>query len=203
MSHRVVAGKAHGQRVARFSSGLSLLVVLALLLGPGLAANPAAEAALAPPPQEAGGLALVMAPAGSAEQVARLAQAGLVVYGAPLSSAQGEYVLAGAPAEALKRLPADAAVKVLDADMAGGVYYLAYPPQASDQRAGALRWSEYGTVLLDLGDQVLLRTSEAEMIRLADAGAEVVRVTLEPGVVRQGIEAGPEAITPDLGWRRC
>jgi hypothetical protein len=138
-----------------------------------------------------------MAPVSSAEQIAGLAQAGLVVYGAPLSSAQGEYVLAGAPAEALKRLPAEAQVRVLDADMAGGVYYLAYPPPASDQRAGALRWAEYGRVLLDLGDQVLLRTGEAEMIRLADAGADVVLVTLEPAKLGGGVEAWPEAITPD------
>ena len=40
--------------------------------------------------------ALVIAPAGSAEQMHRLAQAGLVVYGTTLSSAQGEYALAGA-----------------------------------------------------------------------------------------------------------
>ena len=88
MSQRLIFRGSRGKRVRGFSSGLSLLIVLALLLGPGLAAKPAAEAALAPNPQEAGALALVMAPAGSVEQLARLAQAGLVVYGATLSSAQ-------------------------------------------------------------------------------------------------------------------
>ncbi len=178
-------------------------MALALLLGPGLSVHRASGAALAPDPQESVPLALVMAPVSSAKQIAGLVRAGLVVYGAPLSSAQGEYVLAGTPAEALKRLPADAAVKVLDADMAGGVYYLAYPPPASDQRAGALRWAEYGTVLLDLGDQVLLRTGEAEMIRLADAGAEVVRVMLEPGSCARGSRPGRRRSRRTLGWRRC
>lgn len=177
--------------------GLSFLVVAALLMGPGLAAQPASSAALAPELQEAGAQALVMAPVRSAEQLAGLAQAGLVVYGAPLSSAQGEYMLAGAPAGTLKRLPAEAAVKVLDADMAGGVYYLAYPPPSGYAQESVLRWSEYGVVLLDLGDQVLLRTNEAAMIRLADAGAEVVRVTLEPAVLGRAAQAWPEAITPD------
>ena len=149
-------------------------------------------------------LALVMAPAGSAEQLARLGQAGLLVYGATLSSAQGEYALAGAPPGALERLPADAPVKVLDADMAGGVYYLAYPPPPNYERGSALRWEEYGKVLLDLGDQVLLRTSEAEMIRLADAGAEVVRVTLEPGIVQtSGSRPGRRRSRRTLGCRRC
>ena len=94
-------------------------------------------------------------------------------------------------------------MKVLDADMTGGVYYLVYPPPPNYERGSALRWEEYGKVLLDLGDQVLLRTTEVEMIRLAEAGAEVVRVTLEPGIVRQAIEAGPQAITPDPRCRRC
>ncbi len=171
--------KPTGKHVRVLSPCLSILVALALLLGPGLSMSPAMGAMQAPEPQTTKPQALVMAPASSAEQIAGLARAGLVVYGAPLSSAQGEYVLAGAPAEALKRLPADAAVKVLDADMAGGVYYLAYPPPASDQRAGALRWAEYGRVLLDLGDQ-WSRPSRAA-----------------------GSRRGRRRSRRTLGWRRC
>ncbi len=173
------------------------IIVAAVLTGLGVAAHPAAGAATGPGPQAVEPLALVMVPTSSTAQLTTLARAGLVIYGATLSSAQGEYVLAGAPPGALARLPETLGTQVLDADMTGGEYYLAYPPPPSYQLGRTLRWSTYGQVLLNLGDQVVLRTTETDMVRLAEAGAEVVRLDLNPGVIRQPFEAGPAAIMPD------
>ena len=46
-------------------------------------------------------------------------------------------------------------LRLLDRHPSGASYYLAYPPA----NGGAMTWSDYGRVLLDLGDQVLLRTA--------------------------------------------
>lgn len=170
------------------------IIVAAVLTGLGVAAHPAAGAATGPGPQAVEPLALVMVPTSSTVQLTTVARAGLVIYGATLSSAQGEYVLAGAPPGAIERLSTSMPVHLLDADMTGGEYYLAYPPAPSYQLGRTLRWSAYGQVLLNLGDQVVLRTTEAAMIRLVEAGAEVVRLDLEPGVIRQPREAGPATL---------
>jgi Peptidase family M28 len=116
--------------------------------------------------------------------------AGLVPY-RQLDGPQGPYLLAGRPAG----LALPFAVQTLDPDTTGAAYYLAYPATAR----GRPRWADHGRLLLDEGVRVLLRATPDEAERLAEAGSDLVRITLEtmaiPPAATSPVEA-PEVLTP-------
>ncbi|MEE8389439.1 MAG: M28 family peptidase, partial [Anaerolineae bacterium] len=62
-----------------------------------------------------------------------------------------------------------------------------------------LDWSAYGRVILDDGVQVLLRAAPQDVQRLAEAGAELRALTLEPKPLRlaPSTRTFPAVITPD------
>ncbi len=129
------------------------------------------------------------------EDLARFEATGLPAY-ARLQGRQGEYLLVGATAADLERLEeAGLHGRILDPDMAGATYLLAYPMPGRPRPA----WSTYGTLLLDDGVQALLRTSPEEAERLAQAGVELRRLTLDPRPLRPALVEGaiPAVITPD------
>ena len=178
---------------------------LYLLLTCTILVTSIAVGALAAPPSDPADLPTVVPPgeerrpgalfAVRLDESVRLAQvkaAGVQLY-SQVSSVQGEYLLVGAPPGAAMRLRVPA--RLLDADTTGASYYLAHPRA----NAGAVSWADYGRVVLDLGDQVLLRTSPELAERLPELGMEIAHVTLEPQPwPAQQAEAGALlAITPD------
>jgi hypothetical protein len=160
----------------KFRVSLPLIfVILASLVAGG---------ALAAPSRSTGGIAAPMAQNRSAnalfavllDEPDRLAQAeadGLLLY-SQLSSVQGEYLLVGAEPEAINRMSVP--LILLDEDTSDASYYLAYPLENTD----AVSWVDYGRVLLDLGDQVLLRTNSKRAERLPDLGVEIAHIPLQP-----------------------
>ena len=146
-----------------------------------------------PPPQaDNAELALFAAPLDKPARLTQAEAAGLVLY-SHLSSVHGDYLLVGAAPEAASRLQLP--LRLLDEDTTGASYYLAHPLA----RAGALPWADYGRVLLDLGDQVLLRTSPELAERLPDLGVEIAHISLQPQPwpAREDAAAALLAITPD------
>ncbi len=106
------------------------------------------------------------------------------------------FLLAGAGPTGLEALSAAGlSFRVLDPDMAGATYYLAYPQPTRMPPD----WPAYGRVLLDEGLQVLLRMSAASAARLAQAGVEVVPLSPEPITLPQDLprEIRPSTIQPD------
>ena len=126
------------------------------------------------------------------DRLAQVEASGLVLY-SHFSSAQGDYLLVGAAPEAASRMRAP--LRLLDEETAGASYYLARPPAG----AGVVPWADYGRVLLDLGDQVLLRASPELAERLPDLGVEIAHISLEPQPwpAQEVAPAALLAITPD------
>ena len=60
--------------------------------------------------------------------------------------------------------------------MAGATYYQASQPLGREN----IRWSDYGRVLYDDGEQVILRAKPKGMEELASAGVHLLLITLEP-----------------------
>jgi len=116
--------------------------------------------------------------------------AGVPVY-ARLHSQDESYLLAGATPDKLSALEAT----VLDSDMRGGSYYLAYlmPNQSRPD------WNAYGRLLLDDGVQALLRISPQDAERLAQTGVELRALTLDPKPLRPAVveEEFPPVTDPD------
>ena len=128
--------------------------------------------------------------------LAAVEMSGIPVY-ARLTGGDGtSYLLAGGTSGQVAALRSqDLAVTVLDPDLRGASYYLAYlrPEQSRPE------WNQYGQLLLDDGAQVLLRTTPQDAGQLAALGAEIVRVTFDPKPLRPSSPSGilPTAITPD------
>lgn len=123
------------------------------------------------------------------------AQTGVPAY-ARLEGPNGLSFLAGADPAGLEKLAAAGlSVRVLDDDLAGATYYLAY----TAPNRPAPDWPRYGRVLLDDGVQVLLRMSPAAADRLVLQGVELRAVTFTAKPVQPGATAMafPEAVDPD------
>jgi hypothetical protein len=156
-----------------FSWGLSVVLTIAVLAGltvPSWAASPQNEV----------GLALHRAPtalyAVFLDEPGRLAQAqaaGLVLY-SQISSAQGEILLVGAEPGADSSLAFP--LRLLDADTSGASYFLVYAPAG----VGSVTWADYGRVLLELGDQVLLRAGAERAEALLELRVKLAAIALEP-----------------------
>ena len=97
--------------------------------------------------------------------------AGLELY-SQVSSSLGEVLLAGAaPGKVgLLNIP----LRLLDENTNGADYYLAYSGGRS------MKWAGYGRVVLDLGDQVLLRANPEQAEQLPFLGVEIAHIALEP-----------------------
>jgi len=166
---------------------LALIVLTVVcLLTVGLA--PAAATATEP-------VALVQIAVPQPADLAAVEAAGVPVY-ARLEGTSGPYFLAGAsPKQAASLRDDGISVVVLDSDTSGAGYYLAYAMPGRPRP----EWSGYGTMLLDDGVQVLLRTSPEQAGRLAEAGVELRAVTLDPKPVRPALVEGaiPAVIEPD------
>jgi hypothetical protein len=176
--------------------GLSLILTLVILasLTAGTLAAPSGGARIQP--KDAGG-ALFAIFLDAPERLAQARAAGLVPY-SQISSRQGEILLAGAAGDAAGRTGVP--MLLLDENTTGASYYLAYPPASS----GSIPWASHGNLLLDLGDQVLLRASPEQAEPLLDLGVKLARIALEPqpwpatspaAVMEAAV--GTLAITPD------
>ena len=121
--------------------------------------------------------------------------AGVPVY-ARLAAGKGSYLLAGADPRQIEALQAAGLeVTVLDPDLRGASYYLAYlmPGRPIPD------WNAYGRLLLDDGVQALLRTTARQAGWLAEAGIELAAVTFDPKPLRPApvTSAFPEVVEPD------
>jgi len=121
--------------------------------------------------------------------------AGVPVY-ARLTAGKGSYLLAGADPRQIEALQAAGLEgTVLDPDLKGAGYYLAYlmPGRPTPD------WNAYGRLLLDDGVQVLLRTTPRQAGWLAEAGVELAAVTFDPKPLRPApvTSALPEVVEPD------
>jgi hypothetical protein len=131
---------------------------------------------------------------GSAD-LALVEVAGVPVY-VRLTADAGSYLIGGAEEAQIRRLQAEGLrVTVLDPEMQGAAYYLAYPMPGQDRPT----WNAYGQLLHDDGVQALLRMSPQNAERLAEAGAELRAVTLDPKPFRPALVEGaiPAVIEPD------
>jgi hypothetical protein len=121
------------------------------------------------------GLGLVRVACRNRADLMLVEEAGLPVY-ARLAGRGGPQLLAGASSGTIELLRRQGlGVTVLDPDMRGARYYLVYPGPGLARP----HWASYGRVLLDDGEQALLRTSLQEAERLAKTGAELKAVTLD------------------------
>ncbi len=166
---------------------LSLLLVFVLL------ASLSAGGAAAAPKQP--GRALVVVYLDEPGRLAQAQAAGLELY-SQISSSRGEILLAGAAPGQAGRLGIPP--RLLDEDTTGASYYLAYPGSRS------VAWAGYGRVVLDLGNQVLLRADPQHAERLLDLGVRIARIALEPQPwpaqvtqVQAGEAGALLAVTPD------
>ncbi len=165
----------------------ALIVLIAVMLSmPGLAPAMASQG---------DGPALVKVSIGGSSDLASVEASGLPVY-ARLTTDDGSYVLGGAVQPQIQRLQAEGLdVTILDPDMRGATYYLAYPMPGRPLPA----WNSYGLLLHDDGVQALLRTGSKDAERLAEAGAELRALTLDPKPLRPALVEGaiPAVIEPD------
>jgi hypothetical protein len=172
----------------------SILIALALACV-GLRLTCAASSQALVDPTGAGhsppsGLALALIPLPSPGRLQEAAEAGLIPY-QQIDGPRGSYLLAGIPMGARPPFP----VEVLDPDTAGAAYYLVYPSPGGARP----RWAEHGRLLLDEGARVLLRTTPEGAERLAQGGADLVRIMLEPMALAPPAPRNElvSAITPD------
>ncbi len=141
------------------------------------------------------GQALIRIAIGDGSDLASIEASGVPVY-VRLTADGSSYVLAGGVRPQIERLRAAGLdVTILDPDMRGATYYLVYPVPARPIPA----WDAYGQLLHDDGIQTLLRIAPQDAERLAEAGAELRAVTLDPKPLRPALAAGaiPAVIEPD------
>jgi hypothetical protein len=141
------------------------------------------------------GTALVQIAWQSQADLAAVEASGVPVY-ARLTGQSGAYLLAGATSWELEALHAGGLdVTLLDADLRGATYYVAYP------MPGGVRpdWEVYGRLLLDDGVQVLLRATPQDAERLVEAGVQLQAVTFDPKPLGPAPVTGsiPTAVDPD------
>jgi subtilisin family serine protease len=141
------------------------------------------------------GTALVQISWRSQTDLATVEASGIPVY-ARLAADRGTYLLAGATPQQIEALQAAGLdVTVLDPDLRGATYYLAY------LMPGGARpdWEAYGRPLLDDGVQVLLRATPQDAKRLAEAGVQLQAVTFDPKPLGPAPARGsiPTAVDPD------
>jgi PKD repeat protein len=166
--------------------GVTLFVLIAVILSTvGLAPVTA---------DQPDGIGLVQIAWQSQGDLAAVEASGVPVY-ARLTGQSGTYLLAGVLPQEIEALQAAGLdVTVLDPNLRGARYYLAYPMPGRAR----LDWEAYGQHLLDDGVQVLLRTTPQDAERLAEAGVELRAVTFDPKPLRaQSTGAIPTQITPD------
>jgi len=114
------------------------------------------------------------------DDAAKLEAAGVPVY-AHLVGDDGPYLLAGTAPGARQELQIQGMnVSILDADMNGATYYLVYAMPNRPQ----LDWQDYGRLLHDDGTQALLRMTPKEAARLAEMGAQLRLLSLDPKPLR-------------------
>ena len=161
----------------------SLILLISLLAGFTGTSQPAALAA--------DSRALVAVPLQTEDAIQRFHDTGLPAY-----ALIDGYILAGADSAGQSTLlRAGLAFQILDAELSSG-YYLATRMPSSPK----LDWSQYGRLLLDLGDQALLQTSADQAERLSLAGAELRYISLSPIVLpvdQTAEQVFPEEVTPD------
>jgi hypothetical protein len=145
------------------SAGLAV----AILLAGGLISVKAGE-------PDAQALVIIAVP--SETEMARLEAIGVPVFARLKSGDQAVLLVGATPAdiEAIKARDLD--FSLLDSDIRGKRYYLAYP------MPGCLHsdWSLYGHILYEDDIKVLLRTSAEAAERLAETGVELRAITTDP-----------------------
>jgi len=169
---------------------LSLVVLFPFLLGAEMAAG-----------QGGSGLHVTLAsPGSSLVRVAVGGKADLKLFrstGLPAFSLQSRYLLTGADAEGMRSLERTGlSVTVLDGDMQGATYYLAFPMPG----AAPGEWSLYGRFLLEEDGAVLLRMDAADAERLSAQGVGLQAITLDPS---PPIPASPPPWIPTRGSPPC
>jgi hypothetical protein len=161
----------------------SMILLLSLLAGFAGSTQPIALAA--------GPLALVAVPLQTEDTLQRFQSTSLPAY-----ALLDGYILAGADSAGQQALAvAGLPFQVLDAELSSGYYLATRMPSAAK-----INWSQFGRLLLDLGDQALLQTSNLRAEQLSLAGAELRYISLSPIVlpVDQPTEqVFPEVIPPD------
>jgi hypothetical protein len=172
--------------MVRRGQSLLPLALLCLVPGPSRAVHGTASTP---------SVALVQVAVPTHEDLVRFQRTGLSAY-ARLYGNEGDYLLIGAnPADLAMLAAADLPVRILDADVAGASYYLAYtlPSQPlPNQPAG-------GQLLLNDGVQALLRLAPGDAARLAAAGVELSALSLEPRSLQPTFspEVIPAVVEPD------
>jgi hypothetical protein len=167
-------------------AGRALLLAVVTLL---VAASLLPAAANTPQPT-----ALVAVYWQDAPDLAAVVAAGLPVY-ARLTGAEGHpYLLAGAgdtERDTLRRQGLE--VRLLDADMAGAEYILAYVLPGQEAPA----WEDHGRLLLDDGRRALLRAGAGGVESLTHQGVQVQALSLMPKPLWPAREAGyPASVVP-------
>ncbi len=117
--------------------------------------------------------------------------------GLPAYTFLDDSLLAGVPAGKFNLLDGfGLKYNLLDDDMRGGRYYLAFAPTGR----AAPAWESYGRVLLSGVNYALLRTTAEAAARMANAGVDLRLVTLDPKPLpdRNAVaDAFPEVVTPE------
>ena len=144
-------------------------------------------------PVDLQGTSLVAVTLTMEDDLAHFAQTGLPLY-TQLQGRDGAYLLTGADAPGLAALQqAGLDARILDADMRGAAYYLAY---VMPHRA-APTWVDYGRLLLDDGRQVLLRMTPTAAARLAETGVQLRLLTPDAKPWPPVAAVMPASIDPD------
>jgi PKD repeat protein len=106
------------------------------------------------------------------------------------------YILAGADAVGQQDLrQAGLPFRLLETRLGSGYYLATRMPSVPH-----LDWKQYGRLLLDLGDQALLKTNRVQAARLSKAGTEQDYINLTPVVLPIDLPAEsvfPEAVSVD------
>jgi hypothetical protein len=167
--------------------GVTLFVLIAVVLS---------TAGLAPATaDQPDGMALVQIAWQNQADLAVVEASGVPVY-ARLTGDRDTYLLAGATPQEIEALQASGLdVTVLDPDLRGASYYLAYP-MPGDARPD---WEAYGRLLLDDGVQVLLRVIPQNAERLASTGVQMRAITFDPKPLGPAPVRGaiPTDVVPD------
>jgi hypothetical protein len=172
-------------------AAVAVLVILTALIGMATAAPAETESVPSPPER----ISLVQVSITAPGDLGLFEQTGLPAY-THLEGREAVYLLAGANPAGLGALAAAGlSVRILDPDLAGATYYLASPAPNRPRP----EWGAYGRLLLDDGEQALLRTTPQEAERLSSTGAELRLLTLTPKPLRPTAapEAIPAVIQPD------
>jgi hypothetical protein len=129
-------------------------------------------------PPQPGRRALVKISLTSDADLASVEAAGLPIYARLIGRDNSSYLLAGLAID--REWPRDLRVTVLDLDMVGATYLLAYvmPDRPHPD------WHQYGVPLLDDGLRVILRVLRGGAAGLSAAGVEAQVLTLDPKPLR-------------------